>query len=158
MPSPSARRSSRRALRRGSRVSERNAKRCSRRKGCRRNRGHITHEVLGARIEAALGGLGKVIAVHLPDRPHADEATAGAAMRAGAKAGSYIAVGAGTINDLVKFAAARQGKSCAVFATAPSMNGYTSTNAAITVDGHKKSLSAVAPLGVFVDLEVMARA
>src|SRR6185295_9183520 len=45
-----------------------------------------------------------------------------------------------------------------VFATAPSMNGYTSMNAAITIDGHKKTLPAAAPLGVFMDLEVLAAA
>jgi glycerol-1-phosphate dehydrogenase [NAD(P)+] len=38
------------------------------------------------------------------------------------------------------------------------MNGYTSTNAAITVDGHKKSLPAVSAMGVFIDLTVFARA
>ena len=38
------------------------------------------------------------------------------------------------------------------------MNGYTSVNAAITVNGHKRSLAAVSPEGVFVDLEVLARA
>jgi glycerol-1-phosphate dehydrogenase [NAD(P)+] len=38
------------------------------------------------------------------------------------------------------------------------MNGYTSVNAAITVDGHKKTLPAAAPRGVFVDLEVLAAA
>jgi glycerol-1-phosphate dehydrogenase [NAD(P)+] len=38
------------------------------------------------------------------------------------------------------------------------MNGYTSVNAAITVDGHKRSLPAKAPLGVFIDLAVLAAA
>jgi glycerol-1-phosphate dehydrogenase [NAD(P)+] len=38
------------------------------------------------------------------------------------------------------------------------MNGYTSTNAAITVAGHKQSLAAAAPAGVFIDLEVLAQA
>jgi glycerol-1-phosphate dehydrogenase [NAD(P)+] len=38
------------------------------------------------------------------------------------------------------------------------MNGYTSTNAAITVDGHKKSLPAAAPVGVFMDLAVLSAA
>ncbi len=114
-----------------------------------------THEALGWRIERALD---PVIPIRLGDRPHPDEATAAKVMHAGEKAGSYIAVGSGTINDLAKYAAARQGKRCAVFATAPSMNGYTSVNVAITVAGHKKSLPAVAPDGVFVDLEVMANA
>ena len=69
-----------------------------------------------------------------------------------------IAVGSGTINDLCKYASALDGKPYAVFATAPSMNGYTSVNAAITVEGHKKSLPAQAAAGVFFDLEVLAAA
>ena len=73
-------------------------------------------------------------------------------------ANALIAVGSGTINDLCKHAAAQDAKPYAVFATAPSMNGYTSTNAAITVGGHKKSLPARAAAGVFCDLEVMAAA
>jgi glycerol-1-phosphate dehydrogenase [NAD(P)+] len=38
------------------------------------------------------------------------------------------------------------------------MNGYTSVNAAITIDGHKKSIQAAAAAGVFMDLEVLAAA
>ena len=38
------------------------------------------------------------------------------------------------------------------------MNGYTSVNAAITIEGHKKSLPAQAAAGVFLDLEVLAAA
>ena len=82
--------------------------------------------------KTALAGRG-VISIRLPGRPHPDEQTAAKVMAAGSKAGSYIAVGSGTINDLAKFSAAQQGKRCAVFATAPSMNGYTSVNVAITM-------------------------
>jgi glycerol-1-phosphate dehydrogenase [NAD(P)+] len=114
-----------------------------------------TYEALGRRVEHALE---PVIPIRLAGRPHPDERTAAKVMSAGAKAGSYIAVGSGTINDLAKFAAARQGKRCVVFATAPSMNGYTSVNVAITVGGHKKSLPALAPEGVFMDLGVLASA
>jgi glycerol-1-phosphate dehydrogenase [NAD(P)+] len=117
-----------------------------------------THKVLGHRVERALQSLGTPIPINLGDRPHPDDKTAERVMQEGLKAGSYIAVGSGTISDLAKYAAARQGKRCAVFATAPSMNGYTSVNAAITVHGHKKSLAAVSPEGVFVDLDVLARA
>jgi glycerol-1-phosphate dehydrogenase [NAD(P)+] len=67
-------------------------------------------------------------------------------------------VGSGTINDVCKYAAALDGKPYAVFATAPSMNGYTSVNAAITVSGHKKSLPATAAKGVFMDLTVLSQA
>ena len=117
-----------------------------------------THAVMGARVEAALESLGAIVKVHLGASPHADRTTAEALIGETQEAGALIAVGSGTINDLCKYAAAKQGKRCAVFATAPSMNGYTSVNAAITDRGHKKSLAAVAPDGVFMDLEVLAAA
>jgi glycerol-1-phosphate dehydrogenase [NAD(P)+] len=94
----------------------------------------------------------------LPGRPHADQETAEAIRRDSAGCDALIAVGSGTINDLCKYAAAQDGKPYAVFATAPSMNGYTSVNAAITVEGHKKSLPAVAAAGVFLDLQVLSQA
>lgn len=117
-----------------------------------------THAVMGARVEAALESLAPIVKVRLGASPHADMPTAEALIGETRGAGTLIAVGSGTINDLCKYAAAKQGKRCAVFATAPSMNGYTSVNAAITDRGHKKSLAAVAPDGVFVDLEVLAAA
>lgn len=118
----------------------------------------LTRAVLGQRVERALASTAAVIPIHLGDRPHADMATAEALIRQTSPAASLIAVGSGTINDLCKFAAARQNKRCAVFATAPSMNGYTSVNAAISEHGLKKSLAAVAPEGVFMDLKVLAEA
>jgi len=115
-----------------------------------------TYRVLGRRVAAALGTGQREI--RMPGRPHADTATIERLRRKSADCDALIAVGAGTINDLCKYAAALDGKSYAVFATAPSMNGYTSVNAAITVDGLKKSLPAVAAAGVFIDLEVCAQA
>ncbi len=117
-----------------------------------------THSVLGARVERALAGGAEVASVVLDDRPHADAATVAVVREACAAADAIVAVGSGTINDLCKAATANAGKPYVVFATAPSMNGYTSTNAAITVDGHKHSLPAAAPVGVFLDLEVLAAA
>lgn len=117
-----------------------------------------TREVLARRVEQALAGLGRVTPIVLDDRPHADAGTAAAIAEAAAGADALIAVGAGTINDLCKHAAAQAGKPYAVFATAPSMNGYTSMNAAITVEGHKKSLPARPPAGVFMDLAILAAA
>lgn len=117
-----------------------------------------TREVLGARVERAVAGLGRITAIELPDHPHADAGTAAAIRRRSAACDALIAVGSGTINDLCKYVAAQDGKPYAVFATAPSMNGYTSLNAAITIDGHKKSLPATAAAGVFIDLGVFAAA
>jgi glycerol-1-phosphate dehydrogenase [NAD(P)+] len=117
-----------------------------------------TRAILGARVERALASLGTVMPIALHGHPHADAETAEKLRQSCATADALIAVGSGTINDLCKYAAARDGKPYAVFATAPSMNGYTSINAAITVDGHKKTLPATSPSGVFMDLEVLAGA
>jgi glycerol-1-phosphate dehydrogenase [NAD(P)+] len=118
----------------------------------------VTHEKLGARVEMALASIATVTPVRLSDRPHADEATVMRLRAATASADALIAVGSGTINDLCKYAAFQDGKPYAVFGTAPSMNGYTSANAAITVGGLKKSLGAAMPAGVFLDLQVLAGA
>ena len=104
-----------------------------------------TREVLGKRVERELAGVAVVDSVVLPGQPHADATTVANLRHACADADALVAVGSGTINDLCKYAAAQDGKPYAVFATAPSMNGYTSKNAAITVDGHKKTLPAGAP-------------
>jgi glycerol-1-phosphate dehydrogenase [NAD(P)+] len=78
--------------------------------------------------------------------------------RATQAADALIAVGSGSINDICKYAGAQNSKPYAVFATAPSMNGYTSFNAAITLHGHKLSLPAQVPRGAFFDLEILAAA
>lgn len=117
-----------------------------------------TRAALGGRVERALSAIATVDPVVLDARPHADDSTVAKLRRATASADAVIAVGSGTINDLCKVTAAEEGKPYAVFGTAPSMNGFTSINAAITVAGHKKSLPAQAPVGVFLDLEVLAAA
>jgi glycerol-1-phosphate dehydrogenase [NAD(P)+] len=117
-----------------------------------------THRVMGRRVEQALARTAAVQSLVLPDRPEPDLATVGRLRQAAVDAAALVAVGSGTINDLCKYAAALDGKPYAVFATAPSMNGYASVNAAITVDGHKKSLPARPAVGVFFDLEILAAA
>jgi glycerol-1-phosphate dehydrogenase [NAD(P)+] len=117
-----------------------------------------THAVLGERVERALKGAFRIDSVVLPARPHADEKTVETIRRETAAADALIAVGSGTVNDLCKFASAGSAKPYVVFGTAPSMNGYTSLNAAITVHGHKKSLAAQAPAGAFFDLAILSAA
>ncbi len=71
----------------------------------------------------------------------------------------FVAVGSGSLNDMVKHAAHLAGKPYIVFATAPSMNGYASANASlIDADGFKKSFSATAPQGIYLDTEILAAA
>jgi len=117
-----------------------------------------TAAVLGARVEAALKGKYEVLSLVLPADPHADDMTVAKLRAAAGPADAYIAVGSGTINDLTKYASALDRKPYAVFATAPSMNGFVSLTASITVGGHKSTLPAQPPAGAFFDLGVLAAA
>jgi glycerol-1-phosphate dehydrogenase [NAD(P)+] len=69
-----------------------------------------------------------------------------------------IAVGSGTINDLVKLAAHRVGRQYLCVATAASMDGYTAFGASITYKGSKQTFSCPAPAGVVADLDIIAAA
>jgi glycerol-1-phosphate dehydrogenase [NAD(P)+] len=91
--------------------------------------------------------------------PHADADTV-ARLRAMLDPGTdaVVAVGSGTLNDLSKMVAFERGCPQLVFATAPSMNGYTSVSASIMVDGVKRSVRTRTPVGVFFDLRVLAAA
>ena len=117
-----------------------------------------THAILGERIECAAAGAFDVKSIVLPGMPHPDDETVGVLRSETAQVDALVAVGSGTLNDLCKYASALDGKPYAVFATAPSMNGYTSLNAAITEHGHKKSLPAQAPVGAFFDLSILSAA
>ena len=69
-----------------------------------------------------------------------------------------VAVGSGTITDIVRFVAHRTGREFVSLATAPSVDAYSSIVAAMTFDGMKRTVSAAAPLAVFADIEALARA
>lgn len=69
-----------------------------------------------------------------------------------------VAVGAGTINDLVKLAAHRSGRQYLCVATAASMDGYTAYGSSITYEGSKQTFDCPAPIGVIADLDVIAAA
>jgi glycerol-1-phosphate dehydrogenase [NAD(P)+] len=117
-----------------------------------------TWQAMGARISGALAAQFTVAPVILPDRSHADMETVQRIRAATSVAEGLVAVGSGTINDLAKYAAHLDRKPYACFATAPSMNGYTSVNAAIMEGGVKKSLAATAARGVFLDIDVLSKA
>jgi glycerol-1-phosphate dehydrogenase [NAD(P)+] len=113
-----------------------------------------THPILGAPIAETVRSATTIVLQH----PHADAETVAEIRGRAGDADALIAVGSGTINDLCKYAAFLDRKPYVVFGTAPSMNGYSSPNAAITVHGHKKSLAAAAPAAVFLDLQVLMQA
>ncbi len=69
-----------------------------------------------------------------------------------------VAVGSGTLCDLAKHAGTKLGKPSVLYATAASMNGYTSGISALKVRGLKRTTPCAPAIGVFADPEVVATA
>lgn len=116
-----------------------------------------TYDVMGARVARALKARNPKVVVL--EKPHADMAEVATLTEKLAGFDGAVAVGSGTVNDLVKFVTGKDGRRYCVFGTAASMNGYTSTTASMTLaSGLKVSLPSHAPTGFFVDLSVSAAA
>lgn len=113
-----------------------------------------THDVLGKRISEAL----PAARVTVLEAPKADEVTVERLTDLTRHAEALIAVGSGTLNDLVKYVSHRRAQPYAVFATAPSMNGYVTATASISRNGEKLSLPATPPKAAFFDLAILANA
>ena len=104
-----------------------------------------TYDALGDRVARALAKTATIDSVVL-DAPAADLATVEELRARTAAAEALIAVGSGTINDVCKYLAHQSGRPYAVFATAPSMNGYLTATASLARDGIKLSLPARPPV------------
>ena len=94
----------------------------------------------------------------LPAEPETTEDLVAQIRQAAQGTHLILGVGAGTINDLGKLAAA--GSACEFWCmpTAPSMNGYTSSIAAVKVKGVKRTLPAPPPGRLYVDPQVIRQA
>ena len=70
-----------------------------------------------------------------------------------------ISFGSGTVNDICKYVSYVTNKSYISFPTAPSMNGYTSSNASIMQNtGCKESLQAHLPKAIHIDVDIIVNA
>ena len=100
-----------------------------------------------------------VLPLSFPERePVADEKTVEAARRAGESADYLLAVGAGTLNDVCKRAGFLLNKPSGVFATAPSMDGFTSGVTPLIENGFKITRSAQVAKDVLIDRSVLKAA
>ena len=119
-----------------------------------------TYDVLGKAVTNAMAAVPGIKATSLVlNHPHADVQEVASLREKTRNAQALIAVGTGTINDLCKYTTANDGRAYSIFGTAPSMNGYTSTTASITLDnGMKTTQAAHAANGVFIDLNISAQA
>lgn len=69
-----------------------------------------------------------------------------------------VAVGSGTVSDLTRFLAYRTGTFFVTVPTAPSMDGYTSSVAAMLVDGVRITYPAAPPRAIFADPQIYSHA
>lgn len=69
-----------------------------------------------------------------------------------------VAVGSGTINDLVKLVSFRCGRRYMCVATAASMDGYTAFGASVTYQGAKQTFSCPAPQALLADIDIISQA
>ncbi len=112
-----------------------------------------THDVAGAAAVRALQQDDWTVQeLLIPDRPDGgapvcDTVTHADVLARMHQADLVVTVGSGVVNDLGKWAAFDAGVPYVSFATAASMNGYTSANVAATVDG-VKTLQRAAPAKV----------
>lgn len=69
-----------------------------------------------------------------------------------------LSVGSGSCNDICRYSSYRQNKRFAIFATAPSMDGFASDSAPIITNGFKESKQARQPEIIIADTKILADA
>ena len=94
-----------------------------------------------------------------PDGLHANEVGVAEVMdRLDDRAEVLVAVGSGTVHDITRYCAYLKGIPFVSCPTAASVDGFCSSVAAMTWEGAKKTLTAVAPVLVLADVGVIAKA
>lgn len=74
------------------------------------------------------------------------------------RADGVLSVGTGSLNDICRLASYRQNKQFAIFATAPSMDGFASDSAPITDNNFKLSYPCRQPRLILADTKILAEA
>ena len=69
-----------------------------------------------------------------------------------------VAVGSGVINDIVKCASGKKGISYCCIPTAASVDGYTASGGAMSVNGSKMTVPCPAPAAIVAELDVLRNA
>jgi len=114
----------------------------------------FTHDVLAGRIVRHLQAAGFQIDDIVWEKPRCSDVGVDELRGLTTEAETLVAVGSGTINDSVKYAAFLDGKPFATFPTSP-MTAHFAGSASVSFDGLKKSIVTDHAEGVFVDLAVL---
>jgi len=112
-----------------------------------------TYEVCGKDIYRNLGDNSKLLV--LPYNTHADEKHICKLIINTNDDNVIISVGSGSITDIARFVSYKQHLKFISVPTAPSMDGYASSVAALTIDGIKTTLPAKPPELIFANLEIL---
>ena len=86
----------------------------------------------------------------------ADVTDAAAVAENSADCGGILSVGTGSLNDICRLASLNADKRFAIFATAPSMDGFASGTSPITENGFKKTVPARQPEIIIADTKILA--
>lgn len=90
--------------------------------------------------------------------PVADEKSVSAALKATEKSDYILSVGAGTLNDLGKYAGFLSHKKSGVLATAPSMDGFSSGVTPLIENGFKITKNAQTASDILIDFDILKTA
>ena len=119
-----------------------------------------TYPLCGERVRELIGD--KICGVCLYDSPKAVLPDEGAIKELEAKLQEdtdlILGIGSGVINDLCKYVSFGHGIMSGIVATAPSMDGYASSGAAMITDGMKVTYTTHAPDIIVADSEILKNA
>jgi glycerol-1-phosphate dehydrogenase [NAD(P)+] len=120
-----------------------------------------TYAALGQKVEAALHSIGSDLTVIILKGPEV-QADAHYLMQVLAEspvqAQTFVAVGSGTITDIVRFVSHRTRNPFISIPSAPSVDGFTSVGAPLVLGGVKQTLKCQPPQAVFADLPTIQAA
>ncbi len=91
-----------------------------------------------------------------PDMRYAYLATSKEIMEAAKDFDGILSIGTGSVNDVCRYAASQTNKAFAIFATAPSMDGFASDSAPLIENNFKISYACRQPSVVIADTEILA--
>ncbi len=115
--------------------------------------GNTVRELLGDRVEAShMYETGDSLLV--PDENAVDAAEEYITPRTD----MILGIGSGVINDICKYVSFKHGIPCGIIATAPSMDGFASSGAAMIFGGMKVTYTTHAPDLILADTNILATA
>ena len=114
--------------------------------------GEAVSAILGSSVQAKLvfSRKGQLV----PDERAVDELES----MVSADTDLILGIGSGVINDLCKYVSWKRGLDCGIVATAPSMDGYASSGAAMIVGGMKVTYTAHPPCFILADVDIVKNA